>query len=108
MYEINAHLLIWFFIRLRPAWRAARRRRGNRATTTPPRVFTRDLAIDGSPAFTSLLHAAVAPASRHLFSTARGWVIRSYPFGRRFTTRGSKRSGRSGLTTSLASRSPRL
>ena len=48
-----------------------------------------------------LPHAATTPSSNRLRSSARGRVMRSYSLGRRFTTRGSTRSGRSGLTTSL-------
>jgi hypothetical protein len=43
--------------------------------------------------------AAAGPASNRWRNTDRGAVIRRYSFGRRFTTRGSTRLGRYGLTS---------
>src|SRR5438445_13636095 len=52
-----------------------------------------------------LLYATAFSSSNRLRSSARGRVSRSYSLGRRFTARGSSRSGRSGLTTILGSAS---
>src|SRR5437764_7339256 len=48
-----------------------------------------------------LPYATAFSSSNRRRSSARGRVIRSYSLGRRFTARGSSRSGRSALTTLL-------